>query len=61
MNDKQFRKHQVNMNSNDTFQCNNQSRTDSVDESISTLSHGISLCKVRYKGRIRGFHFYHRK
>ena len=61
MNDKQFRKHQVNMNSNDTFQCNNQSRTDSVEESISTLSHGVSLCKVRYKGRIRGFHFYHRK
>ena len=48
------------MTSNDLFQCNHQSRTDSVEESISTLSQGVSLFKVRYKGRIRGFRFYHR-
>ena len=49
------------MTANDIFQCNNQSRSNSIKESISTLSQGVPMCKVKYKGRIRGFRFYHRK
>ena len=40
---------------------NSEFRTISLDNSISTLSNGMLLRKVRYKGRIRGFCLYLRK
>ena len=49
------------MASNNIAQNNYQFRTDSIDDSLSILSGGVTLFKVRYKGRIRGFRLYPRK
>ena len=51
----------IRMTSNNISQDYYRFRTDSIDDSLSIIRKGVTLFKVRYKGRIRGFHLYPRK